>query len=121
MKFGENEASTVANLLQGNEDFGQSNGMVNGQINCLWKTKEPQCVLSRISDSKQGQNFSLLKRKESFFIFSRLIYLQRFNLPENQSFIPKKIIFSPINCRVDLSSLRENGTYTANCTVTIVE
>ncbi|MFK7824681.1 MAG: hypothetical protein AB8G05_11015 [Oligoflexales bacterium] len=119
--FGRTEAIAIANLLQGNEPYQYSNGSVNGQINCQWKASEAQCVVSRISDRESGQSFNLLEKYESFFVYSRLLYLQRYHLPKNQSFDPKTILFSPINCKVDISSLRENGSYTANCKVTFME
>ncbi|NRA46689.1 MAG: hypothetical protein HRU09_17205 [Oligoflexales bacterium] len=119
--FADDEAKTIADLLQGNEAYQHSNGIVNGQINCQWKNDEAQCVVSRIGSEKKNQNFNLLGKDESLFVYSRLIYVQRYVLPTNKSFNPKTVIFSPINCRVDLSSLRENGTYTANCSVTFTE
>lgn len=119
--FGEDEAKTISDSLQGNEAYQHSNGRVNGHINCQWKNDEAQCVVSRIGGEQTKQNFVILGKDESLFVYSRLIYIQRYILPKNETFQPKSILFSPINCRVDLSNLRENGTYTANCTVTFTE
>ena len=119
--FGDDEAKTIADLLQGNEAYQHSNGRVNGQVNCQWKNNEAQCVVSRLPKDQGNQNFKILGTDESLFVYSRLIYVQRYLLPKNQTFKPKILLFSPINCRVDLSNLRENGTYTANCSVTLTE
>ena len=119
--FGGGEAKTIADQLQGNNAYQHSSGRVNGQVNCHWKSNEAQCVVNRLPKEQSNQNFKILGTYESLFVYSRLIYIQRYLLPKNQIFNPKITLLSPINCLVDLSDLRKNGTYTANCSVTLTE